>query len=135
MKKILPVILLCLTLALIFTACAKAPGEKIGVATIAIETPDKTVLAPLKVDIYAGEKAADVLKRITKDKKIHLDMETGAFVYVKGIDNLYEKDRGPESGWLYMVNGEMPLVGCDQYEMVDGDMLEFRFVDDWNDVM
>jgi len=41
--------------------------------------------------------------------------------YIEGIGNLYEFDCGPESGWMYKVNGWFPNFGCSSYPLSDGD--------------
>ena len=57
-----------------------------------------------------------------------IDMEKGTFtVYIKGISNLYERDCGELSGWIYMVNDKVPGYGCSQYILKDGDKIEFVY--------
>lgn len=43
---------------------------------------------------------------------------------------LAEKSRGPNSGWLYSVNGTTPSVGLAGYTLEDGDKLVLFFTDD-----
>ena len=31
------------------------------------------------------------------------------------------------SGWVYHVNGESPFVGCDNYEVKSGDVIEWMY--------
>ncbi len=47
--------------------------------------------------------------------------------YVSGIGNLYEKDCGSMSGWLYAVNGHAPNVGCGSYALNNGDSVLFIY--------
>lgn len=47
--------------------------------------------------------------------------------YVEGINNLYEFDCGPESGWVYLVNGAAPGYGCSSYQVSDGDQISFLY--------
>lgn len=53
--------------------------------------------------------------------------------YVTAINNIYTKDDVPglEGGedrfWLFYVNGIMPLESAAVHEVVDGDVVEFRF--------
>lgn len=47
--------------------------------------------------------------------------------YVAGIGNLYEKDCGSMSGWLYAVNGHAPNVGCGSYALNNGDSVRFIY--------
>lgn len=77
-----------------------------------------------------GDTAFDVLKRACAEKKIHLDyVFTPIFgtYYIRGIHNLYEFECGDESGWMYLVNGKEPGVGCSQYKVSKGDWLRFEY--------
>ncbi len=44
---------------------------------------------------------------------------------------LAEFDQGPDSGWLYKVNGELPDVGLTSYELEDGDNILWYYTEDW----
>ena len=41
--------------------------------------------------------------------------------YIEGIGHLYEFDAGPESGWMYKVNGTFPNYGCSSYVLTGGE--------------
>jgi hypothetical protein len=45
--------------------------------------------------------------------------------FVSGINRVVNGDDGLY--WQYYVNGSFPLVGCSQYVLHDGDMVEWRF--------
>ena len=45
-----------------------------------------------------------------------------------GINNLDEKDCGSASGWMYKVNGTVPMTSCGKYKMDSGDNLVFYYV-------
>ena len=51
-------------------------------------------------------------------------------ILVEGINQLYEFDCGELSGWMYSVNSWFPNYGCSQYEVSDGDMIEWRYTCD-----
>ncbi len=77
-----------------------------------------------------GETVFDVLKRVCKEKKIHLDYvftPLYSTYYIKGIHNLYEFDCGDESGWMYSVNGKDPGSGCNKYKLAKGDQVVFNY--------
>lgn len=85
------------------------------------------------VTFYAGESAYDVLSRVTTDNLIHMESRfTPAYnsAYICGIGNLYEFDCGPESGWMYCVNGWYPNYGVSNYELKDQDELQFNYTCD-----
>ena len=91
---------------------------------------DGWILKPVTVTLRSGESVFDVLKRICKDKKIHMEFtETTAYnsAYIEGIGNIYEFDCGSNSGWMYCVNGIFPSYGCSQYEVKDGDTIEWKY--------
>ncbi|MCR4670191.1 MAG: DUF4430 domain-containing protein [Saccharofermentans sp.] len=50
--------------------------------------------------------------------------------YVRGIHQLYEKDCGSRSGWMYSVNGTFPNYGCNKYVLNDGDKIVFSYTCD-----
>ena len=55
--------------------------------------------------------------------------------YISGISgpkgSLKEKDRGPNSGWMYSVNGSLASVTMNQYFVSDGDSVEMFYTDDY----
>lgn len=58
-----------------------------------------------------------------KNNRIQMESEFTAMynsAYVQGINNLYEKDCGQWSGWMYEVNGWYPNYGCSRYQVQDG---------------
>ena len=91
---------------------------------------DGWILKPEQFEFAEGESVFDLLVRVCKDKKIHLDHSfTPAYnsAYIKAIGNLYEFDCGDESGWVYGVNGWAPNYGCSRYALKNGDKVEFRY--------
>lgn len=94
---------------------------------------DGVILAPTTVTFYEGESVYDVLQRVCKEKGIHMEASwTPVYnsAYIEGIHNLYEFDCGELSGWMYRVNGWYPNYGCSRYQLVDGEVVEWRFTCD-----
>ncbi len=88
------------------------------------------ILSPVKVTFYEGESVFDVLKRVCREKGIHLESSLTPMynsAYIDGIGNLYEFDCGPLSGWAYRVNGWYPNYSSSRYALKDGDVVEFRY--------
>jgi len=52
---------------------------------------------------------------------------SGDATYINGIDNLYEFDYGPLSGWLYGVNGTFPLKSVGAFQLSPGDEVTFYY--------
>ncbi|GAA3325631.1 hypothetical protein GCM10020331_058300 [Ectobacillus funiculus] len=55
----------------------------------------------------------------------------GQSVYVQGINNLYEMDRGPNSGWRYYVNGVIGNRSAGVIKLSKGDQVEWRYTNDY----
>ena len=73
--------------------------------------------------------AYDVLKLACNAHGIRLTARNTSYgVYVVGINNLDEKDCGSASGWMYKVNGTVPMTSCGKYKMDSGDNLVFYYV-------
>ena len=87
---------------------------------------DGWILQPITVTFYEGESVFNVLQRICKQQKIHMEFENTPIynsAYIEGINNLYEFDVGELSGWMYQVNGWFPNYGCSRYALKDGDVI------------
>ncbi|MBR6654125.1 MAG: DUF4430 domain-containing protein [Oscillospiraceae bacterium] len=87
---------------------------------------DGWILEPLEVTFYEGESVFNVLQRVCKQQKIHMEfMNTPIYnsAYIEGINNLYQFDVGELSGWMYSVNDWYPNYGCSRYQLADGDVI------------
>jgi hypothetical protein len=80
------------------------------------------------IKMKAGDSVLDVLIRAGKDLKFSV-VFSGAkkSAYISGIDNLFEFDQGPESGWTYWVNGEKPLKSCGSFAVAEKDDIVWRY--------
>lgn len=105
-------------------------------------TPEKAELVPAdglllpasEWSFEEGECVFDLLKRVCREKKLHMEFsETPLYgsAYIEGIGNLYEFDGGEGSGWMYRVNGAFPQVGCSQYALCAGDRIEWVYTCDF----
>lgn len=86
-----------------------------------------------KVIFYEGESVFDILLRVTRNNRIHMEfVDTPKYnsAYIEGINNLYEFDCGSGSGWMYKVNGWYPNYGCSRYAVQDGDEIEWNYTCD-----
>lgn len=91
------------------------------------------IFAPQIVTFYEGESVYDLLKRVCRENRIHLEASFTPMynsVYVEGIGNLYEFDCGNGSGWMYQVNGWYPNYGCSRYQLKQGETVEWRYTCD-----
>ncbi|NLK96377.1 MAG: DUF4430 domain-containing protein [Clostridiales bacterium] len=84
-----------------------------------------------------GTTAFDVLYKETRYNRIPLDYTNNAIYntnYITGINNIYEKDCGENSGWIYKVNGGEPNYGSSNYKIKNGDVIEFIYTCSIGDV-
>ena len=100
------------------------------------------IIDDAKVELKGGESAFDVIKKACEEnvctdnckycKANGVQIEytyTPAFnnYYIEGIHQIYEKDCGTQSGWMYSVNGVFPDVGTSSYYVSPGDVIVFSF--------
>ena len=100
------------------------------------------ILDSVQVELSGGESAFDVIKKACEEnvctdgcqycKASGVQIEytyTPAFnnYYIEGIHQIYEKDCGTQSGWMYSVNGKFPDVGTSSYTVLPGDVIVFSF--------
>lgn len=103
---------------------------------------DGYILKEVTVEFCEGESAFDVFQRVCqnsvcsdncdycKSGGIHYEASYSAGYdnyYIEGIHQLYEKDCGSKSGWMYRVNGTFPNYGCSSYTVRSGDKIEFLY--------
>ncbi len=78
-----------------------------------------------------GTSALDVLHKALASHGYSASGST----YISAISGpngtLKEKDRGPNSGWMYSVNGSIASVTMNQYFVSDGDSIEMFYTDDY----
>lgn len=115
----------------LFISCNTAlNNERLSRSKRAVLPENGIVYPETVIGFNDGESVFDVLKRVCTENKIHLDFSsipvTGG-AYIKGINNLYEFDCGPVSGWMYRVNGEYPNVGCSDYKLSSKDEVAFLY--------
>jgi hypothetical protein len=88
------------------------------------------IMSPRTVAFTQGETVFDVLSRECRNAGIPLESSFHPLYdsrYVEGIDNLYEFDGGPQSGWMYSVNGWYPNYGCSAYALSNDDVIQWRY--------
>lgn len=103
---------------------------------------DGIVIENVTVSVKDGENVFDIIKRACSEntckdnckycKQNGIQIEytyTPAFnnYYIEGIHQLYEKDCGMQSGWMYSVNGQFPNVGASSYPVKSGDNIVFAY--------
>ena len=75
-----------------------------------------------------GDTAYTVLKRAAQAQNISVEVSgSSRKVYVQGINDLYEFDKGATSGWLYQVNDAFPSKSASNYAVEAGDVVNWVY--------
>lgn len=86
------------------------------------------ILPPTRVEVKDGETVFDALKLVVRENKIQMQYEgSKGTPYIKGINNLYEFDGGPMSGWMYCVNNLYANYGCNETKLKNGDAIVWNY--------
>ncbi|MES9663355.1 hypothetical protein CN941_01990 [Bacillus cereus] len=93
--------------------------------TISVKGHEGYLLGAKKVDVQEGDTVYSVLTGTGLD--VDASGSKGD-VYVKGIENLYEKDVNDNSGWKYRVNGSFPNRSAGVVTVKPGDTVEWVYV-------
>src|SRR5699024_4450025 len=111
----------------------KENQKTVTVEVTALDVKDRgPILEKTEVPLKDGDSVLDVTKRILKEKKIQYSVRgSNASAYVEGIDNLYEFDEGPNSGWHIRVNGKMIDRSSDIWDAEAGDWINWNYTVDY----
>ena len=93
----------------------------VGVSSSAVGDP---VSGGTTVTFSSGATAYDALMACG----LSVNAESGSGVYVTAIGGLAQKEHGGKSGWMYSVNGQVPMTACDNYVLRDGDDVQWFYV-------
>lgn len=88
---------------------------------------DGIILKTTELPIEQGETVYDILTQAAREYSLHLETDGGELAYVRGLGYIYEFDFGELSGWMYRVNSATPSVGCAEYVLSDGDVIEWFY--------
>ena len=113
-------------------ASATAADEVAFTMTIAASDADKGVLYEANSTAKKGATVYDAL--IDTGLDLTITSSSGS-TYVDGIEGVVASEVGPNAGWMFTVNGEMPSVGADKVEIADGDSIEWKYYKDASKAM
>lgn len=108
----------------------KEPKEPEKTVTVSIKTGDVkgTILSETEVPWNDGDTVLDVTQRIVQERGIQISVRgSGANAYVEGMDNLYEFDEGPLSGWHILVDGAMIDRSAGAYPVSEGQSIDWNY--------
>lgn len=99
-------------------------------------TGDSLWLTESNIYVNANTSAAELLRKVFDDNGVVCEgLDSG---YIKSVTyngiTLREFEKGPNSGWMYKVNGETPDVPINNYKLSSGDKVELLYVDDYTKV-
>ncbi len=96
--------------------------------TIEIQGPSEIILSTTTVEISEGDTVFSVTEKVLNENNIPFSSKgTKNNKYVEGINNIYEFDYGPSSGFIYSVDGITPSVSSSKFELSDGEMVIWSY--------
>lgn len=108
--------------------------DKTITVTFMLKTDAEVWIPSMPLTVKEGSSVYHVFDAALKDRG---DMSAvgAASGYVKSVTKggvtLAEFDKGPNSGWLFKVNGRLPSVGLTSCPVYDGDSVLFYYTTDW----
>ncbi len=110
--------------------------DKTITVTFALKTDTETWIPDTQITVKKGSTVYHVFTDALR-KQGDMSAVGAATGYVKSITKgditLGEFDKGPNSGWLYQVNGELPTVGLTDCMVHNRDSVLFYYTSDWKD--
>lgn len=92
---------------------------------------DGIILKETAYTVPEGTTAFVLLDQVVRDEDIQMEYSgTGDYVYVQGIEFLYEQKYGDLSGWMFMVNEKFPDVGAGAFVLSEGDDIVWVYTRD-----
>ncbi|MBU0570110.1 DUF4430 domain-containing protein, partial [Patescibacteria group bacterium] len=86
-----------------------------------VQTLEKTVNNEEKLTVFG------ILEKFAEEEGVELESQQYDFgVFVKSIAG-YEGSA--ETAWIFFVNGESGQVSADQYELKNGDVVEWKYLE------
>lgn len=107
-------------------------GQNI-IAAISICPDSKTEWLSTTHTLAEGSTAADLIVKALADAGMQSVGAGSGYVksVTKGGVTLAEKDKGPNSGWMYTVNGKSTQAAINGYTLKTGDMVKLYYVEDY----
>lgn len=98
--------------------------------TLSITGIDNSICQNETIIFGNNDTAFDIFANYCRDNNI---VYTHKNKYITSVNGVAEFDHGPESGWVYTVNGERASVGCASYKLQNGDVIEFKYITEYED--
>ena len=107
--------------------------DKLSEAKRSIVPSNGIILGTVTVELQEGDTVFSVLQRVVSDYNIQMEYSVSPLyqtTYIEGLGNLYEKDCGARSGWMFAVNGVFPNYGASDCTVQDGDAIRWLYTCD-----
>lgn len=112
--------------------CDNATARKDSIANPGIRNAipdDGTILEVTTYTAAEGFTVYDVLAAVTAMHNPVIPIVANSDKsYVSSINNLSEKNVGPQSGWTYRVDGKLYMIAANNYTVKDGDVIKWIYV-------
>lgn len=104
------------------------PNNATQTVTVTV-TANGSVLASGSVTVAAGASGMDALNALAAQKGLAISTSgSGPAVYINGIGSYKAGADGPNSGWVYSVNGNEPNSSIGAYTVKSGDTISLNYV-------
>ncbi len=117
------------------TTTTTQPAQKKSIVTLTIDCSAATPYSPYALNGYQcslkdGDTVYDILERSCRLNGIEMRAkETIYGKYVYSINHISEDSYGEnKGGWMYKVNGKVPMKSADKYELGKEDTVEFYYI-------
>ena len=107
--------------------------DKLSESKRSIVPSNGIILGTVTVELQEGDTVFSVLQRVVSDYNIQMEYSVSPLyqtTYIEGLGNLYEKDCGARSGWMFAVNGVFPNYGASDCTVQDGDSIRWLYTCD-----
>lgn len=130
-------LLVAITSLIALSGCGSSQGGNVEVTyTIIGPSKEDYILKDYEIKVKEDTSVFEGLAIACKENKIPMSSTGGkTTAYVQGINSIFEFDEGPESGWLYRVNGEFLDKSSGAVDLTTGDIVEWVYTkklgNDW----
>lgn len=104
--------------------------------SLTLKTDTSTWISRTRVTVKEGSTVYHAFVKLLDTKGYTYDGADSGYVHsITHPDDitLKEMDKGPNSGWLYKVNDELPDIPLTEYELTDGDSILWYYTTDWTE--
>lgn len=98
--------------------------------SLGIQGPDGVIYENQALTFEDGENVLGLFVKVCQSENIAYNVKGS---YIASINGIAEFDYGAQSGWIYTVNGKNTSVGCASYIPKSGDIIEFKYITEYEE--